>query len=121
MKITCKFYPHMRIFSCDSRKIMFRCIYFTKATGAGMKCFEYTVRDEHGIHARPAGILVNAAKTLDCTVTLKLGDKTANAKKLFAVMGLGAEKGDRLIFTADGSDEDRAEAALTGAMHDAGL
>lgn len=30
-----------------------------------MKKFEYTVKEASGIHARPAGLLVKAAKALD--------------------------------------------------------
>ena len=36
-----------------------------------MKSFEYTVKDELGIHARPAGLLVKEAKKFqsECTIT----------------------------------------------------
>ena len=36
-----------------------------------MKTFDYTIKDELGIHARPAGLLVKEAKkfTSDCTIT----------------------------------------------------
>ena len=55
-----------------------------------MKKFEYTVKDETGIHARPAGLLVKAAKALDSIVTLEnAAGKSAVATKLMAVMGLG--------------------------------
>ena len=40
-----------------------------------MKKFSYTIRDEVGIHARPAGMLVNAAKATGCKVTLEKGGK----------------------------------------------
>ncbi len=33
-----------------------------------MKKFSYTVQDATGIHARPAGLLVKAAKALDSTI-----------------------------------------------------
>ncbi|MDE7352444.1 MAG: HPr family phosphocarrier protein, partial [Acetatifactor sp.] len=35
-----------------------------------MKQFQYTIKDPVGIHARPAGLLVKAAKELDSTVTI---------------------------------------------------
>ena len=36
-----------------------------------MKKFTYTVKEASGIHARPAGLLVKAAKALDSTITLE--------------------------------------------------
>ena len=77
-----------------------------------MKSFEYTIRDEVGIHARPAGLLVNAVKATECKVTLKKGDKSADAGKLFAVMSLGVKCGDTVTLTVDGENEDKAYEAL---------
>ena len=34
-----------------------------------MRTFEYTIKDKLGIHARPAGMLVNAVRALDSEVT----------------------------------------------------
>lgn len=48
-----------------------------------MKKFSYTVQDATGIHARPAGLLVKAAKVLDSTVALEnAAGKSAVATKL---------------------------------------
>ena len=45
-----------------------------------MKQFQYVITDPVGIHARPAGLLVKAAKALDSTVTIeKVGGKSAAA------------------------------------------
>ena len=41
-----------------------------------MKSFEYTVKDELGIHARPAGLLVKEAKKFQSECTITKGDKT---------------------------------------------
>ena len=59
-----------------------------------MKKFSYIVQDATGIHARPAGLLVKAAKVLDSTVALEnAAGKSAVATKLMAVMGLGIKQG----------------------------
>ncbi len=58
-----------------------------------MQNFSYTITDENGIHARPAGIFVKKASAFSSEITVTLGDKSASAKKLFALMGLGAKKG----------------------------
>lgn len=71
-----------------------------------MKKFEYTITDPVGIHARPAGLLVKAAKALDSTVTIeKVGGKSAAATKLMAVMGLGIKQGDTVSVTVEGGSE----------------
>ncbi len=91
-----------------------------------MKNITYTVTDEHGIHARPAGIIVQTAKKYTSAVSIEMktyeGDsRIADAKKLFAVMGLGAVKGSELTLTAVGDDEDEAVKGLADAMMKAGL
>ena len=48
-----------------------------------MRKFIYTVQDANGVHARPAGLLVKAAKALDSTITLEnAAGKSAVATKL---------------------------------------
>ena len=75
-----------------------------------MKRIVYTITDENGIHARPAGKIAAAAKNYTSVIRLILPvtDKSADAKKLFAVMGLGACKGDTIHIEAEGEDEDAA-------------
>ena len=51
-----------------------------------MSSFDFTVKDPEGIHARPAGIIVNAAKGLAGDIKITKGEKTIDAKKLFALM-----------------------------------
>ncbi|MDD6268690.1 MAG: HPr family phosphocarrier protein [Oscillospiraceae bacterium] len=73
-----------------------------------MKTFTYTIKDELGIHARPAGMLAKTAKALDSEVTITKGDKTVGAAKLMALMGLGIKCGDTITVTANGGNEDAA-------------
>ena len=73
-----------------------------------MKKFTYTIKDEIGIHARPAGLLAKKAKEFESTVMLDKGGKNANAAKLIAVMGLGVKCGDTITVTVEGADEERA-------------
>lgn len=70
-----------------------------------MKSFDYTVKDELGLHARPAGALSKKAKEYQCDIMLRKGEDEINAKKLFAIMGLGVKKGDKITFSFDGCDE----------------
>lgn len=77
-----------------------------------MKCFEYIIRDELGIHARPAGQLVKAASAYQCAVKLEAKGKTADAKRIMGVMQMAAKCGDTLTVTCEGADEADAAAAL---------
>ena len=58
-----------------------------------MKQFTITIQDKEGLHARPAGLLSKAAKGFESTATLTKGEKTADLKKIFAVMGLAVKGG----------------------------
>ncbi len=70
-----------------------------------MKTFDYTIKDELGIHARPAGLLVKAAKAYASEVNLTKGERTVNCTKLMALMGLGVKCGDVVTISVNGDDE----------------
>lgn len=67
--------------------------------------FDYEIKDEVGIHARPAGMLVQAVKDLNAKVVVAKGEKKAEAQKLMALMSLGVKKGDIVTVTVDGDEE----------------
>ncbi len=71
-----------------------------------MKEFSYTITDEQGIHARPAGLFVKEAASCECDVKIAKGDKEADAKRILGVMGLGAKCGEEIVIKCDGVDED---------------
>lgn len=77
-----------------------------------MKSFSYTVKDELGIHARPAGMLVKEVKNFQSKVTLERDGKSVDASRLMAVMGMGVKKDQTVTVTVEGSDEDAACEAL---------
>ena len=77
-----------------------------------MRSFEYTITDEVGIHARPAGILVKEAKSYDSVIKVTKDGKSAEAKKLMALMGLGVKKGDTVTVSVEGGDEDAVAAKM---------
>ena len=77
-----------------------------------MKTFTYTIKDELGIHARPAGLLAKKAKELDSEITITKGEKTVGATKLMALMGLGVKCGDTITVNVSGVDEENAEKAM---------
>ena len=77
-----------------------------------MLSFEFKIADEHGIHARPAGMLVKLCGDFKSDITIKNGDKTASPKKLFSLMSLGAKCGDTLFIEVSGEDEELVKSKL---------
>ena len=78
-----------------------------------MKQFTYAIKDELGIHARPAGMLAKVAKSYtDTEITVTKGDKTVKASQLMKLMSLAAKKGDEVTVAADGPQEDAAIADM---------
>ena len=77
-----------------------------------MTSFTYTLTDPEGFHARPAGLFVKEAKKFPCTTTVIKGDKRADARKMFGLMGLGIKGGETITITTEGEQEAEAAAAL---------
>lgn len=77
-----------------------------------MTKFNYVITDEIGIHARPAGLLVKAAKAHASKIVIKANGKEAEATKLMAIMGLGVKHGTEVTVEVTGDDEAAAAASL---------
>lgn len=77
-----------------------------------MKEFTHIIQDPIGLHARPAAALVKACAAYQCAITLSCGTAKCDARRLMAVMRLGARNGQELTVTCDGTDEDTAAAQL---------
>lgn len=73
-----------------------------------MKTFQYTIREELGMHARPAGLILQLAKEFKSEITVSNKGKSENLKKLFSVVGLDIRYQDTVTVTIEGSDEDVA-------------
>lgn len=77
-----------------------------------MKEFTYTIKDELGIHARPAGMLVKCAKGCASCIRISKGGKTAEATRLMAVMGMAVKQGDTVKVVVEGEQEEEDYAAI---------
>lgn len=77
-----------------------------------MKQFKYVIKDEVGIHARPAGLLVKEAKKYASKVSIGANGRSAEATKLMALMSLGVKQGMEVSVTVEGDDEETASAGL---------
>ena len=81
-----------------------------------MREFKYVITDPEGIHARPAGELVKAAKAFSCGIKLTKDGKSGDCKKIFGIMGLGVKKGNEVTLTFEGEDENEAYEAIHAFM-----
>ena len=81
-----------------------------------MQSFEYTLNCVGGLHARPAGAIVSAAKHFSSDILIRKispdGPKEADGKRLISVMSLAARKGDTITFLINGPDEREAAEKL---------
>ena len=77
-----------------------------------MKEFQYVIKDEAGIHARPAGMLAKEAKNFKSKSTLAGNGREADALRLMAVMSLGLKQGAEMTVRVEGEDEDQAAEAM---------
>ena len=66
-----------------------------------------------GLHARPAAVLANAAKTFKSEVKLVRAGQESNAKSVVAIMGLEVQNGDEIRVRAIGPDASGAIKTLT--------
>ena len=73
-----------------------------------MREFRYVIKDEQGIHARPAGLFVKEAASCESKITISKDGKEVDAKRILGVMGLGVKKDQEIVLKAEGSDEDQA-------------
>lgn len=73
-----------------------------------MREFSYTITDPEGIHARPAGELVKAAKEFNSIIKISKDGKEGDCKRIFGIMGLAIKKGMEVKMTFEGDDEDKA-------------
>lgn len=67
-----------------------------------------TIVAQHGIHTRPAALLVKEAKLFDCDVIVECQGKQASAKSLFKLQTLGLYKGVTVKVSAQGDDAETA-------------
>jgi catabolite repression HPr-like protein len=66
----------------------------------------------YGLHARPATVFVKTATSFASHILISKDGKAINAKSIMGVMSLCITKGDEVLITADGEDEQEAIKAI---------
>lgn len=70
------------------------------------------VRNEKGIHIRPAGDIVKLVKNFKSQVEIEFNGKKANAKSVMIIVSLGVKQGNEIKLIANGEDAEEAINAL---------
>ena len=78
------------------------------------------IRDELGLHARPAARLAQAAQGFQSRITLEYGSITADAKSILDILSLAAGRGASLTLRCDGEDARQAADHLEAMFRQAG-
>ena len=73
-----------------------------------MKTRTIVITAANGLHARPAGELVNMIKGLESRVSLGNGSRQVDGRSILSILSLGLKCGTAVTVTAEGSDEERA-------------
>lgn len=65
-----------------------------------------TVTNQSGLHARPAGVLAQAAGKCKSDVIIKVGEKTIQAKSILNIMAAAIKCGTEIQLCCDGETEE---------------
>lgn len=73
---------------------------------------DITVKNQVGLHARPATFFIQKANEFRSTIWVEKEERRVNAKSLLGILSLGIVGGTSIRIVADGSDEKEAVDAL---------
>ncbi|MEW8973690.1 MAG: HPr family phosphocarrier protein [Tissierellaceae bacterium] len=73
---------------------------------------EVVLKNETGLHARPASLFVKEASKYVSDIKIIKDEKEYNAKSIMGILSMGAAKGDLLTIQAEGEDEELAVKTL---------
>ena len=73
---------------------------------------EFTVRNELGLHARPAGQFVVLAGRFEAEIEVCRGSECVDGRSVLSLLSLAAACGTRLLIRGDGPDAVEAVNAL---------
>ncbi len=74
-------------------------------TNTATRVFE--IRNQYGIHARPAALFVRTTAKYDVDVTVEKDGNSVSGKSIMGLMTLEASRGSKLKVTAIGLDAER--------------
>ena len=69
---------------------------------------EITLKNEEGLHARPATEIAKNASKYSCDIKFEVKDKQYNAKSVIHIMSAGIKNNTQVKIICDGIDENQA-------------
>ncbi len=75
------------------------------------------IKDEVGLHARPATVLSMEAKKYESNIVISKDGRAVNAKSPMMVMSLGVGYMEEIVLEANGPDAVKAESDLAGLLN----
>ena len=81
-----------------------------------MVSFAYTLTDPMGLHMRPAGVMAKRLAETPCSVVIRCGTRSADAKSILNVMALAAKCGETVTIEVSGEDEEATLQELADMM-----
>ncbi len=73
---------------------------------------EVTIKNNAGLHTRPAAAVVKLASKFKSDFFIEMDGSSINAKSIIGVMSLAAPKGSRMLLRLEGDDEVEAARQL---------
>ncbi|MCL4515054.1 MAG: HPr family phosphocarrier protein [Firmicutes bacterium] len=73
---------------------------------------EVVIKNETGLHARPAAYFVKEASGFQAAIWVGKSGQRVDAKSIISVMSLGVARGDMVEISAEGADATEAVEAL---------
>ena len=73
---------------------------------------EVLLANEHGLHARPATLLVEKAHEFQSEIFINANGRKADCKSILDILSCGCPSGTRITVSAHGPDRKEAVAAL---------
>ncbi len=79
---------------------------------------ELIIKNDHGLHARPAALFVQTAAKFKSNVDIESHGKRVNGKSILSILSLGLNKNDLIKLIVSGPDDktafDQLEKILNG-------
>ena len=88
----------------------------TSSASAHKASRSVVVGHQAGLHARPAALVQKAARSFRAQVTVRFGERDANARGIVALMALGVAEGELVNVIAEGADADQAAETIAAAI-----
>lgn len=78
------------------------------------------INNPSGLHLRPISVLCNRSIEFKSTITIRIGNKSVNAKSVIGVLSACVKQGDEIELVCEGPDETEAATVLSS-MIEGGL